>query len=141
MPLDKLYMDKAIDKGQDTFRQGNADSVKILTFVAILLLVIGVFNFIHISSVVIIKRGRELGMKKVFGARPMQLFIQLYAENWVLTAIALFIGWVFIEITQPIPGKPVGHYRHSRCNFQSIINTWAADRTAITHYTIPVFQL
>ncbi|RHU23328.1 ABC transporter permease [Parabacteroides sp. TM07-1AC] len=102
MPLDKLYMDKAIDKGQDTFRQGNADSVKILTFVAILLLVIGVFNFIHISSVVIIKRGRELGMKKVFGARPMQLFIQLYAENWVLTAIALFIGWVFIEITQPI---------------------------------------
>ena len=102
IPLDKLYMDKTVDKGQNTFRQGNTDSLKILSFVAVLLLLIGVFNFIHISSVVIIKRNRELGMKKVFGARPAQLFVQLYAENMVLTAISLFLSWMIIEITNPL---------------------------------------
>ena len=91
-----------MDKGQDTFRQGNPDSLKVLSFVAILLLLIGLFNFVHISSVVIIKRSRELGMKKVFGARPAQLFIQLYTENLVLTAIALFLGWMIIEVTDPL---------------------------------------
>lgn len=60
-------MDKAVDKGVNTFHQGNPDSLKILSFVAILLLLIGLFNFIHISSVVIIKRGRELGMKRYSG--------------------------------------------------------------------------
>ena len=101
-------MDKAVDKGVNTFRQGNPDSLKILSFVAILLLLIGLFNFIHINSVVIIKRGRELGMKKVFGARPAQLFIQLYAENLVLTTISLFLSWMIIEITLPIQENQLG---------------------------------
>lgn len=121
IPLDKLYMDKAIDKGQDTFRQGNADSMKILSFVAILLLFIGLFNFIHISSVVIIKRGRELGMKKVFGARPVQLFIQLYAENLVLTAIALFLSWMIIEITQPMQIYQLGIVATVGSSFNTIL--------------------
>ncbi len=121
IPLDKLYMDKAIDKGQDTFRQGNADSLKILSFVAILLLFIGLFNFIHISSVVIIKRGRELGMKKVFGARPVQLFIQLYAENLVLTAIALFLSWMIIEITQPMQINQLGIIATVGSSFNTVL--------------------
>lgn len=114
-------MDKAIDKGQDTFRQGNADSLKILSFVAILLLFIGLFNFIHISSVVIIKRGRELGMKKVFGARPVQLFIQLYAENLVLTAIALFLSWMIIEITQPMQINQLGIIATVGSSFNTVL--------------------
>lgn len=122
IPLDKLYMDKAIDKGQDTFRQGNADSLKILSLVALLLLFIGLFNFIHISSVVIIKRSRELGMKKVFGARPAQLFIQLYAENLVLTAIALFLSWTIIEITQPIQINQLGIAATVGSSFNTILS-------------------
>ncbi|KKB52096.1 hypothetical protein HMPREF1212_00236 [Parabacteroides sp. HGS0025] len=122
IPLDKLYMDKAVDKGQNTFRQGNADSLKILSFVAILLLLIGVFNFIHISSVVIIKRSRELGMKKVFGARPVQLFIQLYAENLVLTAASLFLSWMIIEITNPMQLNLLGISTVVGSSFNTILS-------------------
>lgn len=122
IPLDKLYMDKAVDKGQNTFRQGNADSLKILSFVAILLLLIGVFNFIHISSVVIIKRSRELGMKKVFGARPVQLFIQLYAENLVLTAASLFLSWMIIEITNPMQINLLGISTVVGSSFNTILS-------------------
>ena len=122
IPLDKLYMDKSVDKGQETFRQGNADSLKVLSFVAILLLLIGLFNFIHISSVVIIKRSRELGMKKVFGARPVQLFTQLYVENLILTAIALFLSWMIIEITDPLQINLLGISTIVGSSFNSLLS-------------------
>lgn len=38
----------------------------------------------------------------MFGARPAQLFIQLYIENLFLTAFALFLAWVIIEMTYDI---------------------------------------
>lgn len=98
-PLEELYMNKTIDKGQNMFRQGNRSSLQILSIVGLLILIVGILNFIHINSVVILKRGRELGMKKVFGASPRQLFNQLFIENITLTAMALMIGWVFVEIT------------------------------------------
>lgn len=101
-PLDKLYMETYIQKGEKTFLQGNASSVHILSVTALLLLLVGVFNFVHLNSVVILKRRKEFSMKKVFGARPAQLFIQLYIENLFLTAFALFLAWVIIEMTYDI---------------------------------------
>lgn len=98
-PLKDLYLNNTLDKGENMFRQGNLSSLHILSIVGILILIVGVLNFIHINSVVILKRGRELGMKKVFGASPRQLFVQLFAENLALTAVALLVGWALIEIT------------------------------------------
>lgn len=98
-PLKDLYLNNTLDKGENMFRQGNLSSLQILSIVGILILIVGVLNFIHINSVVILKRGRELGMKKVFGASPRQLFVQLFAENLALTAVALLVCWALIEIT------------------------------------------
>ena len=58
-PLDKLYMETYIQKGEKTFLQGNASSVHILSVTALLLLLVGVFNFVHLNSVVILKRRKE----------------------------------------------------------------------------------
>ncbi len=101
-PFDKLYMETYIQKGENTFLQGNSNSLHILSITALLLLLVGTFNFVHLNSVMILKRRKEISMKKVFGARPFQLFIQLYTENLFLTALALFLGWVIIEITSGI---------------------------------------
>ena len=101
-PLDKLYMETYIQKGEKTFLQGNINSIRVLSVTAVLLLLVGAFNFVHLNSVVILKRRKEFSMKKVFGARLIQLFVQLYIENLFLTAIALFLGWVLIEITNDI---------------------------------------
>lgn len=124
LPLDKLYLDKAINRGENenTFRQGNPDSLKILSLVAFLLLLVGTFNFIHISAVVLMKRGREMGMKKVFGAHPRQLFIQLYLENLVLTGIALLIGWCLTEITQNLQENLLGITIISRLSFNLLLS-------------------
>ena len=99
-PLSEVYFNKNIYK--ISFRSGNFTYIWILSLVAAMILLVGVFNFVNIYSVVILRRGREFGMKKVFGAGTKMIFGQLFLENVLMAGIALFISWVLVEISDPI---------------------------------------
>lgn len=98
-PLKEFYFDHTIDTYGDIFQRGNKENISILSIVAILLLIIGLFNFINIYTVVTLKRAREFGVKKVYGAAKRQIFIQIYVENLFMTFIAVFFAWLLIEVT------------------------------------------
>ena len=78
--------------------QGNVDSIKVLSLVAFFILLVGVFNFINIYIVVTMRRAREFGVRKVFGAGLRHIFNQIFLENLLMAIIALFFAWLFIEI-------------------------------------------
>lgn len=101
-PLKELYFDKVIDSSAASFLRGNKDHITVLLAVACMLLLIGVLNFINIYTVIILKRAREFGVKKVYGASSFQIFSQIYAENVWMVGIALLIIWMLIEITAGI---------------------------------------
>ena len=63
-PLSKVYFDKSIQNYM--FMQGNYRYVSILMAVGVLILLVGVINYINIYTVIVLRRGRELGVKKVF---------------------------------------------------------------------------
>ena len=97
-PLKEVYMDNSIRK-TSMHVQGNADELRLLGFVTFLILAVGLFNYINLYSVLMIKRYRGLAVKKIFGASQKTLFLQLYLENFFLNAIALFGVWVLMEWT------------------------------------------
>lgn len=97
-PLQELYFDQEVITYQDNRLQGNYMHILILSAIALLIMLIGLFNFINVYTVLIQKRAREFGMKKVFGANIRQVAIQLYTENVCMTTVALLLAWVFIEI-------------------------------------------
>ena len=70
-----------------------------LSVVACMLLLVGIFNFINIYTVIILKRAREFGVKKVYGASGIQVFSQIYAENLCMVATSMLIIWMLIEVT------------------------------------------
>ena len=82
--------------------KGNRNSIRILIFVAMLLFLIGVLNFLNLYTVIMQKRGLEFGVKKVFGAGRWTFFKQLYTENLLLSAITLFFVGMIMEITDKI---------------------------------------
>ena len=86
----------------DFLRHGNRRTTIILSIVGFLILLIGVVNFINIYTAVVLRRGREFGMKKVFGAHGMQIFIQLWLENVLLIGLALVIALALIELCNPL---------------------------------------
>ena len=79
---------------------GSSDYLNILFIVAILLLFVGVLNFVNLYMVYMMKRNKEYGIKKVFGLQKFPLFIQIWTENVILAFWALMFGWLIVEITQ-----------------------------------------
>ncbi len=100
-PFSKLYFDSHIRKDVSYSSQGNERYVHILLGVGFLILLVGIVNFLNIYTVVFLKRGRELGMKKVFGAEGYKIYIQLLTENLLLIGMALVLSLLFVAIINP----------------------------------------
>lgn len=107
-PVKKFYFDKQIRCYYTAAMKGNYTHIIILSVVAALLFIVGIFNFVNIYTVLMLKRAREFGMKKVFGANKKQVALQLYLENLLMTAIALFMAWIFIELSMDLVNGLLG---------------------------------
>jgi len=81
--------------------KGDRSQVLVLSIVAILTLMIASFNFINLSSARAAKRAREVGMRKVVGARRAHLMVQFLGESVLLTTIAMIIAAITVQITLP----------------------------------------
>ena len=98
-----LYWRNSIghDDDYDSIMQfGNRTHLYILSGVTILLLLVGILNFINIYMVFMMKRSKEYGVKKVFGLQRLPLFLQIWIENLLLAFAALLTAWLLIEATQ-----------------------------------------
>lgn len=129
-PFSDVYFNKTIDNF--FFRTGNFTYIWILSLVAFMILLVGIFNFVNIYSVVVLRRGREFGMKKVFGAGAKMMFAQLYIENLLMAAIAILLGWVIIEITNPLVHNQLGIIPVSNTRFDLLL-------TSLILFILPLF--
>jgi putative ABC transport system permease protein len=68
-----------------------------LSFVAILLLIIGAINFINLETAQAAKRAKEVGVRKVLGSARSRLILQFLCESILLTAISLLIALPMAE--------------------------------------------
>lgn len=107
-PLRKVYMDKTVQDYGGGFLRGNPTSVWVLVVVGFLILSVGVINFINIYTAAVLRRGRELGMKKVFGAPGWQVFFQLFVENIILIGIAVLAAMFLTEVFNPFVRNILG---------------------------------
>ncbi len=89
--------------GFDVNNWGKSDltQVKILSIIALLALLIASINFINLSSARAIKRAREVGMRKVVGAKRSQLMVQFLGESVLLTLIATVVAAISVELALP----------------------------------------
>lgn len=100
VPLKDFYLSRQVSAYVDSVTQGRPDVLRLLGLVVGLILLVGLLNYMNLYSVVMLKRGRELGMKKVLGAGKGQIFLQLYAENVCLNAAVVFLAWLLVEVTR-----------------------------------------
>lgn len=108
LPLEDIYFNREISSYAKAILRGNKDVLRLLGLVSGLILLVGLFNYVNLYTVMMQKRGKELGVKQVFGANRLQVFLQLYAENVCLNSIALFFVWLFIELTRNVMDSTFG---------------------------------
>ncbi|MCK4645311.1 MAG: ABC transporter permease, partial [Candidatus Aminicenantes bacterium] len=80
----------------------NPISVFIILSIGVLLLVIVSINFINLSTVRYMHRTKEIGLRKVIGARRTQLIIQFLGESLLLSFIAIPVAILLYELIHPI---------------------------------------
>ena len=60
--------------------------------IAIFMLLLATFNFINISLAMVMKRLKEIGIRKVIGGHPWQLVLQFLTENFIVCTFSLLLG-------------------------------------------------
>lgn len=92
-----FYPNSSDDSGLEM--HGNRQHIRLLMGVCLLLLVVGIVNFVNLYVIQMMHRSREFGVKCIFGISSKQLFAQLWMENVLLVTAALFLAWVLVEVT------------------------------------------
>ncbi|TFH26728.1 MAG: ABC transporter permease [Bacteroidia bacterium] len=77
---------------------GKLSYIKILGIIGIFVLILACINFMNLATASSAGRGREIGMKKVAGARRGQLRTQFLGESLIITFFALLLAAILVEI-------------------------------------------
>ena len=88
----------------------NPISVFIILSIGVLLLVIVSINFINLSTVRYMHRTKEIGMRKVIGAKRSQLIIQFLGESLFLSFIAIPAAILLYELIHPVFYAYMGNF-------------------------------
>ena len=113
VPLQETYWHSEWQDQKTMFLSGEKSHLYILCGVCLLLLLTGILNFVNIYLMCMLRRGKEYGLKKVYGANKSNMFLQIWLENFLLTASALLIAWLIIEVTQ----IPVSHLLNTQFTY------------------------
>jgi ABC-type antimicrobial peptide transport system permease subunit len=92
-----LYGD--FNEGKNT--GGRIDYVKIFFIVAVFVLIIACINFMNLSTAQASKRAKEVGLRKVIGAVPRQLFRQFMGESFITVTLAAVLAFICAALVIP----------------------------------------
>jgi len=79
----------------------NIKYIYILEAAALLILVIACFTYINLNTARSIERAREVGVRKVIGARKAQLFWQFIGESVILCSAAVVLSLILAVLLLP----------------------------------------
>ncbi|HTM98855.1 MAG TPA: FtsX-like permease family protein, partial [Pedobacter sp.] len=106
MPLSKIHL-YSHATGE---MEANSDIkyIYIFSLVAFFILLIAIVNFINLTIAASIKRGKEIGVKKVMGASPNQLIVQFLSESYLYFILAAILVLILTHDLIPLLGAKMG---------------------------------
>jgi putative ABC transport system permease protein len=87
---------------------GNPLYVTIFSFVGIFILLIACLNFMNLSTARSAKRAKEVGIRKVVGARRLQLVYQFLGESILVSLLSLGLAKLIAKLTIPVVTRLTG---------------------------------
>jgi len=95
----RSHLDTEIEENSDIKR------VYIFSAVALFILLIACINYMNLSTARSVLRAREIGVRKVVGARKKEIVTQFLSESVLITFIALFLALLLTGSSLPFVNK------------------------------------
>ena len=118
-PLKRIYLYSNFSydiKG----RTSNITFVYILSVLAVFILLIACINFMNLATARSAARMKEVGLRKVIGARRRQLVRQFLGESIILSFISLIFALLLVELALPY----LSRLTFRELTLHSSINPW-----------------
>jgi hypothetical protein len=80
---------------------GDIKYVRIFLAIAAIILLIASINYMNLTTVLGLRRTKEVGIKKAVGASRKMLIVQFLVESLVLAFIAMALAMLFVELFLP----------------------------------------
>ena len=87
---------------------GSQREVYFLSIIGIFILVIAWINYINLSTAKSVERAKEVGLRKVVGARRIQLAVQFIMESIIINFLALVLAMLIVAVCFPYFGPYIG---------------------------------
>jgi putative ABC transport system permease protein len=98
-PLESIHLESNI--GLEIEPNGSLDRVYTFSVIAVFILVIACVNYVNLTTARSLRRAREVGMRKVLGARRTDLLGQFLSESLLTTFIAIVIALALATLLLP----------------------------------------
>jgi putative ABC transport system permease protein len=82
--------------------RGDASVVKGLVAIAFLILALAAINYVNLATIRVVRRQREIAMRKVLGARGGHLTLQFIAESLLVSMLATIAGLLLASPALPL---------------------------------------
>ncbi|HVU99450.1 MAG TPA: ABC transporter permease [Puia sp.] len=81
--------------------QGNIQSVRLFSLIALFILAIACINFMNLSTAMASKRAKEVGLRKTIGALRRQLIAQFLGESILLALLSQVLALTLVALALP----------------------------------------
>jgi putative ABC transport system permease protein len=89
----------------NTFLAGNLSNVKLFLAIALLIVLVAAINYVILSTAVSSTRGKEIGVRKTFGALNNSIKKQLLSESVLLSVLVLPVSLLLMWLAMPAAEK------------------------------------
>ena len=103
-PLTKIHFNSKSEAYYGEFELSKFTKPLIYLFEILGLIIIGIacFNFINIAIAQIVGRTKEVGVRKVYGSKKSEIFLQFVCEYGLYSFFAVLISVIIVHISLPL---------------------------------------
>ncbi len=98
-PFTRSWLYSNFENGEEI--GGRIDIIRMFGFIAIIILIIACINFMNLSTARSEKRAKEVGVRKVVGARRLTLVSQFLGESVLISFLAAVLAFILVLIALP----------------------------------------
>ncbi|HYC87559.1 MAG TPA: ABC transporter permease [Chryseosolibacter sp.] len=105
-PMSRWRLHNNFENGKEA--GGLIDYVMMFSCIAGFILIMACINFMNLTTARSQHRAREVGVRKSIGSTRRDLIFQFIGESMLISAVALFIALILVELTLPAYNRVVG---------------------------------
>ena len=98
--MDEAFFSSA--NGNELIRQGNAQMLKLLTAVVLLLLLSAIFNYVNLNLALAGKRSKEMATRRLLGAEKSSILWKHIGESVAFTAVCFAVALLLAYFLLPM---------------------------------------